>query len=225
MSSKKELAGVRIDICSLREALHRIEHYVKSEGLHAVESVSMKTIVTAGEDEVVRRCLEDMDLVIPSDKEILMELGVTSIQWLDEAQKHRFAYEALRTVARERHSIYLLTQNREQMDRLCQYMEESFGNGSGICGDAVWEECEGDTERIVNEINAVAPNMLLVMLPTPVQETFLAEHRKMLNIRLWFGIGTENTFVGGKPHPIGFWRKLLAHRKMKRQIQSSKGEE
>ncbi len=225
MSSRKELAGVRIDICSLREALHRIEHYVKSEGLHAVESVSMKTIVTASEDEVVRQCLDDMDLVIPSDKEILMELGVTSRQWLDEAREHRFAYEALRIVARERHSIYLLTENREQMDKLCQYMEESFGNDSGICGDAVWEECERDTERIVNEINAVAPHMLLVMLSTPVQEIFLSEHRKMLNIRLWFGVGTENTFAGRKPRPVGFWRKLLAHRKMKRQIQSSKEEE
>ncbi len=38
----------------------------------------MKTVVTAGERmKQVRQCLEDMDLVIPSDKEILMELGVT----------------------------------------------------------------------------------------------------------------------------------------------------
>ena len=72
MSSRKELAGVRIDICSLREALHKIEHYMESEGLHTAETVSMKTVVTAGEDEQVRQCLDVMDLVIPSDKEILM---------------------------------------------------------------------------------------------------------------------------------------------------------
>lgn len=45
MSSRKELAGVRIDICSLREALHKIEHYIQEDGLHAVEAVSMKTVV------------------------------------------------------------------------------------------------------------------------------------------------------------------------------------
>ena len=103
MSSRKELAGVRIDICSLREALHKIEHYLASEGLHAVETVSMKTVVTAGEDEQVRQCLEDMDLVIPSDKEILMELGVTSRKWLDEAREHRFASETLRGGIRAKH--------------------------------------------------------------------------------------------------------------------------
>ncbi len=53
MSSRKELAGVRIDICSLREALHKIEHYIQEDGLHAVEAVSMKTVVTAGEEEEV----------------------------------------------------------------------------------------------------------------------------------------------------------------------------
>ena len=107
MSSRKELAGVRIDICSLREALHKIEHYIQEDGLHAVEAVSKKTVVTAGEEEEVRQCLEDIDLVIPSDKEILMELGVTSHKWLEEAREHRFASEALRNIARDRHSIYL----------------------------------------------------------------------------------------------------------------------
>ena len=169
MSSRKELAGVRIDICSLREALHKIEHYIQEDGLHAVEAVSMKTVVTAGEEEEVRQCLEDIDLVIPSDKEILMELGVTSHKWLEEAREHRFASEALRNIARDRHSIYLLTDTRAQMDELCSFLDHTYGDVARICGDAVWEECEEDTEQIVNEINAVAPHLLLVMLPTPQQ--------------------------------------------------------
>ena len=45
------------------------KHFIKlniilqADGLHAVEAVSMKTVVTAGEEEQVRQCLEDMDLV------------------------------------------------------------------------------------------------------------------------------------------------------------------
>ena len=171
MSSRKELAGVRIDICSLREALHKIEHYIQEDGLHAVEAVSMKTVVTAGEEEEVRQCLEDIDLVIPSDE-------------------------------------------------LCSFLDHTYGDVARICGDAVWEECEEDTEQIVNEINAVAPHLLLVMLPTPQQEIFLAQHRKMLNVRLWFGVGTENTFTEKKKKTASLCKRLLARRKMKRQIQS-----
>ena len=73
----------------------------------------------------------------------------------------------------------------------------------------------------------MAPHLLLVMLPTPQQEIFLSQHRKMLNVRLWFGIGTENTFMENKKKPVGLCKRLLARRKMKRQIQSyeSEGEE
>ena len=80
------------------------------------------------------------------------------------------------------------------------------------------------TEQIVNEINAVAPHLLLVMLPTPQQEIFLAQHRKMLNVRLWFGVGTENTFTEKKKKTAGLCKRLLARRKMKRQIQSYEAE-
>ena len=225
MSSRKELAGVRIDICSLREALHKIEHYLASDGLHAVETVSMKTVVTAGEDEQVRQCLENMDLVVPSDKEILMELGVTSRKWLDEAREHRFASEALRGVIRAKYSVYLLCETRTQMDTLCKFLRNSFGNVPYVCGDAVWEEAGEDVEQIVNEINAVSPQMFFSMLSTPRQEKFLAEHRQMLNAHLWFGVGSENTFVNGKKKSVGICKKLLARHKMKRQIQSYESEE
>ena len=116
MSSRKELAGVRIDICSLREALHKIEHYVQEDGLHAVEAVSMKTIVTAGEEKEVRQCLEDMDLVIPSDKEILMEFGVTSHKWLEEARGHRFGRAMGTAQCGQRPPQYLSADGYESAD-------------------------------------------------------------------------------------------------------------
>ena len=44
------------------------------------------------------------------------------------------------------------------MDELCSFLDHTYGDVARICGDAVWEECEEDTEQIVNEINAVAPH-------------------------------------------------------------------
>lgn len=77
-----------------------------------------------------------------------MELGVTSHKWLEEAREHRFASEALRNIARDRHSIYLLTDTRAQMDELCSFLDHTYGDVARICGDAVWEECEEDTEQL-----------------------------------------------------------------------------
>ena len=51
MQSREELAGVRVDDCSLREALRKIETYLNNEYMNTVEIINMKTIVAAGEDE------------------------------------------------------------------------------------------------------------------------------------------------------------------------------
>ena len=75
MNKKMDLAGVRIDDYSVREAMRKIEIFLNNECMNTVETITMKTIVAAGKDESVRECLEKMDLVMAADKEILELAG------------------------------------------------------------------------------------------------------------------------------------------------------
>ncbi len=225
MGKREELAGVRVDICDLREALHKIELYMGNECLNIVETINMKTIIAAGEDEKVRRCLEEMDLVIPSDKEILVELGVGSGQYPGDVEENQLLYESLKRACRGKRGIYLLTGTRGQMDTLCNYLEENFDDCIMICGSCIFEECTNNAESVVNEINSVAPHMILAMLPTPMQEHFIYDHRKMLNAKIWFGIGTENDPLTRRNNPGQICRRFLARHKMKRRIQSYETED
>ena len=61
MNKKMDLAGVRIDDYSVREAMRKVEIFLNSEGINTVETITMKTIVAAGKDDAVRECLEKMD--------------------------------------------------------------------------------------------------------------------------------------------------------------------
>lgn len=225
MENRKELAGVRVDNCSLRDALHKIEVYLNNECLNIVEIINMKTIVAAGTDEKVRRCMEEMDLVIPSDKEILEELGVTSGQRLHDAENNQLLHEFLKRVLRSRHSVYLLTETANQMESLCDYLEDTYDGHLLICGSYAFEECPEDVEHVINEINSVAPHVILAMLPTPMQEHFIYDHHHMLNAKIWFGIGTENNPLANPRNPGRIYRRFLARHKMKRQIQSYEPED
>lgn len=220
MEKREELAGVRVDNCGLREALHKIEAYLNNECLNIVEIINMKTIIAAGEDEKVRQCMEEMDLVIPSDREILEELGVTSGQRLHDVENNQLLHEFLKRVQRGRHSVYLLTETTSQMESLCSFLENTCDGHLLICGSYAFEECPEDVEHVVNEINSVAPHVILATLPTPMQEHFIYEHRHMLNAKIWFGIGAENNPFVNPRNPGRLYRRFLARHKMKRQIQS-----
>ncbi len=221
MENRKELAGVRVDNCSIREALHKIEAYLNNECLNIVETINMKTIVAAGEDEKVRRCLDGMDLVMSSNKEILKELGVTSGQRLHDAENNQLLHEFLKRVQRGKHSVYILADTKKRIESLLDYLRDAYDGRLLICGGYAFEECpEDDAEHVVNEINSVAPHVILAMLPTPMQEHFVCEHRHMLNAKVWFGIGAESNLLVNPRNPKRIYRRFLARHKMKRQIQS-----
>ena len=219
MAKKKELAGVRIDDCSLEEAIYNIEEYLSNNCINIVEAINMKTIVAAGEDEDVRSCLEEMDMVVPADKEILHEMGITSEERLQEIQENQLFYETLERICQGNYNLYLLTETQEQKGRLADYLSGTYDGKLIISGSYALEDGKGDLEDVVNEVNAVAPHVILATLSTPLQERFVYEHRQMLNAKLWFGIGTESSIMAA--NSLGrLYKKFLVKQKMKRQIQS-----
>ena len=161
-----------------------------------------------------------MDLVIPGDKEILQELGLTAKQRLHEVQESLLFHEFMKRVQRGRRSVFVLAETKEQMEQFCAYLQETYGERLWICGSYAFEECPGDAEDIVNEINSVTPNVILSILPTPMQEQFIFGHRKMLNTKVWFGLGAESGLVTARRSPRWLCRHFLVRRKMKKQIQS-----
>jgi N-acetylglucosaminyldiphosphoundecaprenol N-acetyl-beta-D-mannosaminyltransferase len=225
MIKREEIAGVRIDNCSLAGALRRLDKYLNNDCLNVVELIQTKTIVAAGEDEEVRNCLAQMDLVLPSDKEILQELGITSGQWLRDVEENRLFHDFLMKVQKQDCSMYLLAQTKEEMGFLMDFLEHCCDEKLNICGNCIFEEHSDDIENVVNEINANAPHVVLSMLPTPMQEHFIYQHRQMLNTKLWFGIGEENTSLVQRNHPKEIFGRALTRHKMKRQIQSYETED
>jgi len=53
------------------------------------------------------------------------------------------------------------------------------------------EECAGDSDGIVNEINIESPDIVFSVLPTPEQEYFLVENKGKLNAKIWYGLGNN----------------------------------
>lgn len=51
---------------------------------------------------------------------------------------------------------------------------------------------------MVNEINALTPDMILSVLPSPDQEHFLMENCEKLSAGLWYGIGSWDLQSAGR---------------------------
>ena len=208
MVKKLDILGISLDNYTVREAMLRIEACWNNTIMSTVETISMDTLVKAQADELVKNCIENLDLAIICDKEILKAAGIVSSQRMKETVENEFPKEFLRRAARNKRTAYLLGESGEQVGLLQGYLNENYERIK-IAGVYALSECDGDYDTVINEINIATPDVILSVLSTPTQEYFLKEHKEKLNAKIWYGLGTNYTGRQGKSEVAGFAKRLI----------------
>ena len=193
MRKKIEILGLEVDNYSVREAILLAEGYLNESSLNTIETVTMKMLTDAESNEVVAQAIREMDLTVIGEKEILAAANTATHQRLRETTEHEFFYEFLKRVVRNRKKVYILGEKAEHNEMLLEFLEEEYPKIS-IVGSAALEECQGDLENIINEVNGETADVVVSILPTPRQEEFLMEYKSKMGAKVWFGLGNYTEF-------------------------------
>lgn len=197
-----------LDNYTVREAMLKIEVCWNNTIMSTVENISMETLVKAQSDEVMKDCIENLDLAIICDKEILKAAGVMSAQRVRETVENEFFKEFLKRAVRNSRTVYLLGDTSEQIGMLQGFLNETYEKLK-ITGVYALSECTGDYDTVINEINIAAPDVILSVIPAPKQEYFLKDHKEKLNARIWYGLGEHYAGRHGMSEVAGFARRLI----------------
>lgn len=213
MIKKIEILGISIDNYTVKEAMLCVENFLNSTGMNTIASISMEMLVRAKHDEVLRECIQKLDLAIVNEKEILQAAKVVSAQRLKETAEKKFFKEFMKRIIRNGQTVYLFGSSRKQIEQLRRFLEENDCEKMKIIGSSVMEECKGDYDGLINDINIEAPDVILSVLPTPQQEYFLMENKAKINAQIWYGLGADYDKMSGISR-IGGWIKKLQHKTM-----------
>ncbi|MCR5785026.1 MAG: WecB/TagA/CpsF family glycosyltransferase [Eubacterium sp.] len=179
--------------------------------MNYVQMVDMELLMIAESDENVKNELSGADLTIVGDKAILEAAGVARLQRINETENGNFFADFLKKLYRGGYSVYLLGDTLEDTDALKKYLNDNFEHLK-IVGQGIIDEESAGSEKLVNEINIVLPDVIISTTSSPKQEAFLSAHKNHICAKLWYGIGTQ------KPHN----RKSYGLRKRWRRIVSSR---
>lgn len=211
MIKKIDILGMELDNYTVREAIRYVETYLDNNVLNTIESVTMKMLIAAETEPAVREALSAMDLTVIVEKEIIQAAGVATMQRVQETKANDFAYEFFRRVERNKKSIFLLGETEEKIAHVKERLQEEFPKLIFV-GEYAIENCAGDLEAVINDMNAKIPDVIVSLLPTPMQEHFLIEHKDKMNANIWYGMGEQG--LQGKKHGIRqlFWKKMRMER-------------
>ena len=208
MVKKIEILGMNLNSYTVQEAMLQLEEYWNKTIMSTIENISMETLVKAHGDDLVKSCIENLDLAVICDKEILKAAGAASRQQMQEAAENGFFKEFMRRTIESGRVVYLLGETCEQVELLQNFLKEAYP-ALIITGTYALSECTGDYDAVINEINIASPDVILSVIPNPAQEYFLKDHKEKLSAKIWYGMGEYHSDKKGVAEMADFARKLL----------------
>lgn len=198
MIKKINVLGMELDNYTVREAILQVDTYMNSSMLNIIETVSMQRILYAADNPMVYGFLNKVDLAIIEDAAILQETGNYSAQLVREIRTHDFLQEILKRIVRSQKKVFLIAMTQKEIAEFTADLRERAPSIIVEKSYAI-EECTGDMDAVVNEINAATPDVVLSAMTTPYEEEFLLSRKEKICGSVWFGMG-ECCFKKGGIH-------------------------
>lgn len=211
MIKQIQLLGMTFPNYSLRDELQLAQEALHSERLCMFLTMSMQSLVkvSSSGSEEEKSFVEQADLIVVEDPEILSVAGITSNQRIREASDHLFFTELMKRLQRGQQQVYLVAAKSAALDKIKEILAQRYEKLQ-IVGQYSIEEYPDDLDRMINEINSAAPDIILSVMPTPQQEEFLMKNRSKLLAKLWYGLG-ENYGLLMEKKGFGWRMKRLIH--------------
>lgn len=183
MSKRIQVLGIELDNHTVRELMFLLDEYVNSDGLNIAGIVTAEYLMQASEDEKLRGLLDMMDLRIIGEQVILEVVEGSYEQQAGEVQKQELEEELLNSLIRRKKTVYWISDQETDLPILNDYMREHYPKLT-IAGHFTDELTEENIDAFLNELNSVAPDVILFQTSSPAKLRLLLDRKNLLNAKL-----------------------------------------
>ena len=186
MEEKINVFDIELNLLTAKKAMRQVMRYMGGESVSTIELIPMEVLLKGQDDAEWKQALQSVDLLLPSEREILESAEVTDQNAIQDLENNTFVRLFFRYLVKNKKKVFLLTED-EKASKLLKEQIETYRKGIQFVGEAVISAQSGSKEAVINMINGVEPDCILSGLSYPWQEKLIAESKALLNARVWFG--------------------------------------
>ena len=186
MEEKINVFDIELNLLTAKKAMRQVMRYMGGESVSTIELIPMEVLLKGQDNAEWKQSLQSVDLLLPSEREILESAEVTDENAIQDLENNTFVRLFFRYLVKNKKKVFLLTED-EKASRLLKERIETYRKGVQFVGEAVISAQSGSKDAVINMINGVEPDSILSALSYPWQEKFIAESKALLNARVWFG--------------------------------------
>jgi N-acetylglucosaminyldiphosphoundecaprenol N-acetyl-beta-D-mannosaminyltransferase len=188
MNKKVNVLDIEIDNYTAKEAMQSVVEYMDQVPLRVIEVATIGGLMQADAVEELKPGIQEFDIILAGDKSILEAAGVQDKRCLQEIEKNVFLKLFFQYLHKNYKRVYLLVETEEEAQSYYNYFQKHH-SGVQIVGLAKVSAADRADDMLVNAINGEEVDCVIAALSTPLQEDFIIKNRKLLDARIWLGIG------------------------------------
>jgi len=202
-----DVLGVGFDSLSFEDAVSRALELIQSGGNAYVATPNPEIVWLCRRNEALRNAINNAALVLPDGVGVVIGAKILGtplrsgrIPGID------FAAGLFQKLAESGGSVYLLGAKPGVAELAGEKLLEKY---PGLVISGASDGYFTDDQQVIEEINARAPDLLLVCLGAPKQEFWMAENAERLKVPLCAGLGGSlDVFAGNVKRAPVFYQNL-----------------
>jgi N-acetylglucosaminyldiphosphoundecaprenol N-acetyl-beta-D-mannosaminyltransferase len=173
-----------------------------------VSFANVHSIHIARHDHELRYALHRADLVLPDGSGLALAGKAFGLPVRENLNGTDFIPRLLNDIARNGRSVFLLG-GQAQVVESCSRVLPLRYPGLVVAGSHHGHFSEAEDESIVHAINTAQPDVLLIGLGTPFQESWMMRFASRLQVKVCFSVGGLFDFLSGEKIRAPRWMRRL----------------
>ena len=211
------ILGTKLHERDAREALFLTYRFLNEGSVHTILYLTKTVLLDAVKDEKKKAWLESADLTLWGETELLKAAEISSKHRYREVRERDYLKIFLKGIANVHKSILTISDTEEHAEALKRELLE-LQEGVTISGTMTIRDVEKEQENVINEINMIAPTVIITRLPFSVQRKWLEKCKPYLNTIIWMGLPEDFDCVCKKEITISKMGKRFLNLLFNRQV-------
>ncbi len=189
MTNKADMLGISIDLYDTKQATRMVCSYLNKESSNTVFFVDEKICRDIQDSDEARGLVNSSDMVLLS-KKVGADVDSMHIKTQLPIDVSTFFDKLFSQLEKDMQELYIVTDTDEEVDILMDAMHTNKSNLL-IQGSGMEDIGEYQYDMLTNNINSVAPDVLLLCGGIDRQMDFLINYRTQINTSVCIFVGEE----------------------------------
>lgn len=195
------LLGMKLQDRYARESLMLTDRFIRKGAARIILYLTTAALLEAAKNEGEKEWIEAADATLWGDTKILEAAEITAKIRYNEVAEKEFLNSFLRKMAKNHTAILVISDTEEHAQGLKSELVE-MQNGITVVGTMAIHDIVGSQEDLINEINMIAPIVIIVRMPFSMQLRWLKSSRQYMNAGIWLGMPEDFSCVNKKEMPV-----------------------